>query len=142
MKVKFSQIEENGSKPMFIRKHKGKPNSKKLIDNTDEEEDVSSESEEENETKSRLSKTMINFKEEGIIISSWDLHTLEKDIRFVEKPKAHWEFGIVINKGLNQGQFINKTDIYFWYQNEEFRDKKFNEIIEILKIEGLNVIEI
>lgn len=145
MKVRFSQIEESDSKPTFIRKHKGKANSKKLIGDIDEEEDddktFSDESEEDDEKK-RLSKTMIIFKEEGLMISSWDLHTMEKDIRFVEKPKAHWEFGIAINKGLSTGQFINKTDIFFWYQKEEVRDEKFEKILETLKIEGLNVIEI
>lgn len=145
MKVRFSQIEESGSKPTFIRKHKGKTGGKKLIGDVEEEEDDtssdSSESKDDDE-KARLSKTMINFKEEGVIISSWDLHTMEKDTRFVEKPKAHWEYGIAINKGLNPGQFINKTDIFFWYQKEEVRDEKFEKILEILKVEGLNVIEI
>lgn len=143
MKVRFSQIEESSGKPTFIRKHEGKASGKKLIGDIDEEEDdeTSSDSEGDDE-KARLSKTMIMFKEEGVMISSWDLHTMEKDTRFVEKPKAHWEYGIAINKGLNPSQFINKTDIFFWYQKEEVRDEKFEKILEILKIEGLNVIEI
>lgn len=144
MKVRFSQIEESGSKPKFIRKHNEKTKGKKLIGGIDEEDDDTSSdfSESDDDEKKRLSKTMINFKEEGIMISSWDLHTIEKDIRFVEKPKAHWEYGIAINKGLNPSQFINKTDIFFWYQKEDVRDEKFEKILEILKIEGLNVIEI
>lgn len=146
MKVRFSQIEESSGKPTFIRKHKGKASGKKLIGDIDEEEDdeTSSDSEkgEDDDEKKRLSKTMIIFKEEGLMISSWDLHTMEKDTRFVEKPKAHWEYGIAINKGLNTSQFVNKTDIFFWYQKEEVRDEKFEKILEILKVEGLNVIEI
>lgn len=146
MKVRFSQIEESGSKPTFIRKHNGKTRGKKLIGDIDEEEDdetsSDSQSEGDDKEKARLSKTMIVFREEGLIISSWDLHTMEKDTRFVEKPKAHWEYGIAINKGLNPSQFINKTDIFFWYQKEEVRDEKFEKILEILKIEGLNVIDI
>lgn len=139
VKVRFTQIEESSGKPTFIRKHGGKASGKKLIDEIDEEDDNTSS---EDDEKKRLSKSMIIFKEEGLMISSWDLHTMEKDMRFVEKPKAHWEYGIAINKGLNSGQFINKTDIFFWYQKEEVRDKKFEKILEILKVEGLNVIEI
>ena len=85
---------------------------------------------------------MINFQEEGVIISSWDLHTIEKDMRFVEKPKAHWEFGITINKGLTPNQYITKTDLSMWYNTEEVRDNKWDKLMELLKIEGLNVIEI
>ena len=52
------------------------------------------------------------------------------------------EFGITINKGLNPGQFINKTDLSMWYIKEEVRDQKWNRLMELLKLEGLNVIEV
>lgn len=90
----------------------------------------------------RLKKTMINFEEEGISISAYDLHTIEKDMRFVEKPRAHWEYGITINKGLLPGQHITKTDISMWYIDEEVRDEKMKKILEILESEGLNVINV
>jgi hypothetical protein len=135
VKVKTSQIPEKSGKPQFQKRKKMKTTSKKSKewDEDDEEED--------DETQ-RLKKTMIDFQEEGIIISSWDLHTIEKDMRFVEKPKAHWEFGITLNKGLTPNQFITKTDLSLWYNTEEVRDNKWDKLVEILKIEGLNVIEI
>lgn len=94
------------------------------------------------EEKKRINKTVINFREEGIVISAHDLHSIEKDMKFVDHPKAHFEYGIVINKGLNQSQFINKIDLSLWYMTEGVRDKKFERLMEILKTEGLNVIEI
>lgn len=90
----------------------------------------------------RLKKTVINFSEEGIVISAYDLHTIEKDTRFVEKPKAHWEWGITINKGLEAGQFVKKADIFMWYNSEEVRDKKYDRLMKILESEGLNIIEV
>lgn len=90
----------------------------------------------------RLKKTVISFQEEGIVISAYDLHTIEKDMRFVEKPKAHWEWGIAINKGLESGQFVKKADIYMWYESVEIRDKKYDRLMKILESEGLSVIEI
>lgn len=147
MKVRLSQIEESNGKPMYTRKHKGKSTKKKpLIEDIDEEDDEEDSDDDFNDNdddgKKRLSKTMLHFKDEGITISAWDLHTIETDMRFVEKPKAHWEFGITINKGLNPSQFINKTDLSMWYLSEEVRDEKMNKMLEILKVEGLNVIEI
>ena len=96
----------------------------------------------EEEEPKRLKKIMINFQEEGFIISAYDLHTIEKDTRFVEKPKAHWEYGIIINKGLIPGNFITKVDLSMWYITEKVRDEKIEKLLEILKTEGLNVIEI
>lgn len=147
MKVRLSQIEESNGKPMYTRKHKGEATKKKPligdIDEEDDEEDSDNDfNDNDDDGKKRLSKTMLHFKDEGITISAWDLHTIETDMRFVEKPKAHWEFGITINKGLNPSQFINKTDLSMWYLSEEVRDDKMTKMLEILKAEGLNVIDI
>ena len=145
MKVRLSQIEESNGKPMYTRKHKGKATKKPLIGDIDEDDEEDSDddfNDNDDDGKKRLSKTMLHFKDEGITISAWDLHTIETDMRFVEKPKAHWEFGITINKGLNPSQFINKTDLSMWYLSEEVRDDKMTKMLEILKAEGLNVIDI
>lgn len=90
----------------------------------------------------RLKKTVINFCEEGIVISAYDLHSLEKDMRFVETPKAHWEWGIAINKGLESGQFVKKADIYMWYNTEEIRNEKYERLLKLLESEGLSIIEV
>lgn len=139
MKVRMSQIPEESGKPKFEKKMK---TSVKKSKDFDDEEDDNTTDESEDEEQKRLKKTMISFNEEGIVISAYDLHSIEKDMRFVEKPNAHWEFGITINKGLTPGQFINKIDLSMWYMKEEVRDEKWEKLMELLKIEGLNVIEI
>lgn len=139
MKVRVSQIPEESGKPKFEKKMK---TSVKKSKDFDDEEDDNTTDESEDEEQKRLKKTMISFNEEGIVISAYDLHSIEKDMRFVEKPNAHWEFGITINKGLTPGQFINKIDLSMWYMKEEVRDEKWEKLMELLKNEGLNVIEI
>ena len=116
MKVRTSQISEDNNKPQSV------------IQADDEHK--------------RLKKTVISFQEEGIVISAYDLHTIEKDMRFVEKPKAHWEWGIAINKGLESGQIKKKADIYMWYNSEEVRDEKYERLLKLLESEGLNIIEV
>lgn len=143
MKVRLSQISEESGKPKFIRKHEAKKPKRGLIGDIDEEEESDDDDwDNGEEEKKRLSKTVLHFKDFGVTISAYDLHTIEPDMRFVEKPKAHWEFGITINKGLTPGQFITKTDISFWFMTEEARDEKMERLLELLKAEGLNVIEV
>lgn len=96
----------------------------------------------DDEERKAINKTVINFREEGIVIAAHDIHSIEKETKFADKPKAHFEYGIVINKGLNQSQYINKINLSMWYMKEDVRDKKFEKIMTILESEGLKVIEI
>lgn len=89
-----------------------------------------------------LKRTVVSFRDEGIIMSVYDLHTIEKDMRFVEHPKAHWEWGIVINKGLEPSQFVRKTDVAMWYQSEAVRDQRYDKMLSTLATEGLTIVEI
>lgn len=89
-----------------------------------------------------LKKPLISFKDEGVIIGAYDLHTIEKDMRFVDKPKAHWEWGIVINKGLEPSQFVKRVNLSMWYQSEVVRDKRYDRMVKLLKAEGLTFIVI
>lgn len=139
MKVRISQIPEKSGKPEFQNK-KMKTTIKSAKDYENEEDDNIPVDEEDE--KKRINKTVILFSEEGIVIPAYDLHSIEKDMRFVEKPTAHWEFGIVINKGLEQGQFVKKADVSMWYSTEEVRDEKWEKLMSILKSEGLNVINV
>ena len=147
MKVRLSQIPEDSGKPKFTRKHAAKPKKGLIGDIDEDEEEEEAEGQDDDwdngeEDKKRLSKTVLHFKEFGVTISAYDFHTMEYDMRFVEKPKAHWEFGITINKDLTPGQFITKTNISFWFMTEEARDEKMEKLLEVLKENGLNVIEV
>lgn len=144
VKVRLSQIKEESSKPVRIRRE----NVSKVKRTTTDDDfyDVDYEDDEEGkpeeDMKTRLSKTILHFKSEGITMTAWDLSTIEPEMRFVESPRPHWEYGIVINKGLTPGQFIQKTDLYIWYRNEEMRDRKMKHLLEVLKENGMNIIEI
>lgn len=89
-----------------------------------------------------LFKTMINFVDEGIVISAADLHSMEKEQKFVERPTPHFEYGIIINKGVQQSQFAKRTDVELWYVKEEVRDRHFDNMLDTLKQEGIKVINI
>ena len=138
MKVRESQIPEESSKPKFEKKRRTFTPIPDEVYSDSEDDDEKPEEEE----KRLLSKVMINFEDEGITMTAWELSSLEKDMRFVEKPKAHWEFGIAINRGLTAGQFINKTDVYLWYNSEEVRDAHYQNILRTLEENGIRVISV
>lgn len=138
MKVRESQIPEESGKPQKVTRQTNKADTKYFNDEFAEADEPFPVEDE----RKRLKKTVINFSEEGIVISAYDLHTIEKDMRFVERPKAHFEFGIVINKGLEPGQFVKKADIGLWYMTEEVRDEKYKRLLQLLESEGLSIIQV
>lgn len=144
VKVRLSQIKEESSKPVRIRRENVSKvkRTTNYDDSYDEDYEDDEEGKPEEDMKTRLSKTILHFKSEGITMTAWDLSTIEPEMRFVESPRPHWEYGIVINKGLTPGQFIQKTDLYIWYRNEEMRDRKMKHLLEVLKENGMNIIEI
>jgi hypothetical protein len=143
VKVRLSQIKEESSKPVRIRRENVSKVKRTTNDDDFYDEDYEDEDQKpEEDMKTRLSKTILHFKSEGITMTAWDLSTIEPEMRFVESPRPHWEYGIVINKGLTPGQFIQKTDLYIWYRNEEMRDRKMKHLLEVLKENGMNIIEI
>lgn len=143
VKVRLSQIKEESSKPVRIRrKNVSKVKRTTNYDDSYDEDYEGEDQKPEEDMKTRLSKTILHFKSEGITMTAWDLSTIEPEMRFVESPRPHWEYGIVINKGLTPGQFIQKTDLYIWYRNEEMRDRKMKHLLEVLKENGMNIIEI
>lgn len=143
VKVRLSQIKEESSKPVRIRrKNVSKVKRTTNYDDSYDEDYEYEDHKPEEDMKTRLSKTILHFKSEGITMTAWDLSTIEPEMRFVESPRPHWEYGIVINKGLMPGQFIQKTDLYIWYRNEEMRDRKMKHLLEVLKENGMNIIEI
>lgn len=95
----------------------------------------------ENSSENKLKKTMICLYD-NIIISAYDIHTIEKEIRFFEKPKAHFEYGIILNKNLEENQYVTKSNIDCWFLKEEVRDKYWNELKKELGEKGLKILEI
>ncbi len=98
--------------------------------------------EQEKQEEQLLFKTMIHFTDEGIVISAADLQSVEKDMRFVEFPNPHFEYGIIINRGIEQRQYVKRPDVELWYVKEKVRDQHFDNMLDTLKQEGIKVINI
>lgn len=92
---------------------------------------------------SRLRKTMLYFKEIGLLMSAYELYSVEKIMEWNDNPyHPGFRYGIAINKGIQPGQFVNKVDIEIWYEKEEVRNKKWDRLVEILIAEGIQTIEV
>lgn len=144
VKVIHSQIPETSGKPVYPDK-KPKRVTRTTREEWDDEEDddpvesSGGSSEDEGED---VIKRMITFPDSGISISFFGIESIEKDVRFMESPKAHWEYGIVINKGMSPSIRFPKVDVEMWFKNEEFRDQRWDSMMEVLKKEGYKVTEI
>lgn len=90
----------------------------------------------------RLSRTMLNFKDSGVVLSASEVRSIEKVHKFEDKPKSHIEYGIAINKGVTPSQQVSKTDVYLWYLKEEVRDRAWELMMNTLSDEGMNFIDI
>ena len=133
MKVKNSNIPEEGGKPLFESKNwkevKG-DKVKTFLDNLDEDD----------EEEDRYKKTMLAL-ETGVVMNIFDIQSIDIDIRFVEKPSAHWEYGITINKGVLPSSFVKRVDISVWYSTPELRDMKYEFLLSKLEESGFNIIK-
>lgn len=138
MKVIQSQIPEENGKPKYQKKMKSK--SYDPEDSEDEEDDDDEEGEEPEEEKERYIRLMITIKDAGVTMPLYSLDSIEKDERFVDRPKAHFEFGIVINRGMLPSVRCPRVDVEIWYNTVEKRDERLAEIIENLEKEGVKVI--
>lgn len=74
----------------------------------------------------------IHFVEEGKMIPSTAISMIEKDKRFIEKPKAHWQYGIIFNRWNN---------IAVWFGTEERRNEYYDVLINVLQEEGAEIVQ-
>ena len=125
MKVRESQIPEESSKAVRVDEDN------KLIPDiaaTDEED-------------KKYVHSVIFLPDFGLFVSIFDISTIEKDMRFVEHPRPRWQYGITINKGITS-QKIVVQDKSVWFEKEEYRDKRFNTLMEKLEDFGFKVISV
>lgn len=97
----------------------------------------------EDEQDVKFVKLMLRLKE-GLTMSLFEISSIEKDMRFAESKwggGCRWEYGIVINKGIEKTQRYPRTDLSFWYLTEEVRDKRYNEILTALLEVGVEFID-
>lgn len=85
--------------------------------------------------------SVIYLKDFGVVLQLRGIESIEKDTRFIEKPRARFQYGITINKGIEPTKFIPKVNISVWFETEEERDKRFEKIMETLVKNKFKVID-
>lgn len=127
MKVRTSQIPEESGKPKNVDT-KSKGNDAK--DNDEKEQ--------------KFIRMMLNLREECFSISLFGIESIEKSFRINESVngtgEVQPEWGIILNKDMEPNLRYPKTNVEFWYKTEEYRDKRYNDIIDRLTEAGFNFI--
>lgn len=154
VKVRNSQIPEEDGKPIrkktkrFTKSKSKKPSFDEDDEMEDDEEDSDDnffgkkKSDDDDDKEKNIVKTVIHFEDFGLIISIWDLATITKDMRFVEKPKAHWQYGITINKDMEVSMRYPVVDKSLWFEDEYTRDMRYDKIVKTLDELGFKVISL
>lgn len=144
VKVWNSAIDDEANKHQGVRKQivkkrritKGESDFDDTLDD-DDKPMVSRSSDEDDEKKIR---TMIRLEDFDITLSIWAIESIEKKSRFMETPRPRWQFGIVINAGIEPSIRFPKVDIGAWYEKEELRDQKYDELLARLETYGFKIL--
>ena len=131
--------EHKGVRKQIVRKRRRKGGESDFDDTLDDEDHpiVSRSSDDDDERKIR---TMIRLEDFDTTLSIWAIESIEKKSRFVETPRPRWQFGIVINAGIEPSMRFPKVDIGAWYEKEEWRDEKYNELLAKLETYGFKIL--
>ena len=87
-------------------------------------------------------KTMLRLDDFDTTISLFGIECIEKKMRFVEKPTAHFQYGIVINGGMEPSMRYPKTNIEAWYERIETRDERYEYLLEVLTEYRIKVLQL
>lgn len=126
MKVRESQIPEESSKAVKVEE-----NSNSLITPIEEEAEDK-----------KYIRSVVYFEDFGTFISLFYIITVDKDMRFVETPRARWQYGITINKGIEASPRIPVVNKSVWFEKEDYRDKRFKALMEKLEDLGFKVVNV
>ena len=127
-KVRETQIPEQSNKPIHFlngRAHDAGFSSNWLDEIEDE--------------KKHLRKVLLNFLDFEKIINVTSIKSISKNKRFIENPRAKWEFGIVVNKDI-----VTKSNqnIEAWYNTKEQRDERLADLLQALEELDYSVISV
>lgn len=150
VKVRISQIPEESGKPTIIKKkiqrNQTSKNDDWLDDDIDTEDNASRYNDEESDKEERYIKSMISFPQEGINMSLFGIETIEKDFRIKESnygsENVNFQYGIVINKGMEPSMRYPKVNVDVWFDSEKVRDQRYDNMIAKLKQAGFKFIEV
>ena len=90
--------------------------------------------------KPKPKKPVFYFKEIGLVIPIWGVLTLEKSIDWSSVPQTHAVYGIVINRGMEPSQSCPVGEKAMWYEKEEVRDQRYEEMISMMNETNFKVI--
>ena len=136
VKVRVPSIDEES--PVDKLKARLRGSVKQKSENDSETRNEASEDDEGD----RPLKTMLRLDDFDTTISLFGIECIEKKMRFVEKPTAHFQYGIVINGGMEPSMRYPKTNIEAWYERIETRDERYEYLLEILTEYRIKVLQL
>lgn len=144
VKVRTSQIPEESGKPNFVKKiQKSKIEDDDWLDNEEPNVRYNNDDDEKEE---RYIKSMISFPQEGINISLFGIETIEKDFRIKESnyggENVTVQYGIVINKDMEPSMRYPRVNVDVWFDSEEVRDQRYENMLTKLKQAGFKFIDV
>lgn len=148
VKVRTSQIPEESGKPNFVKNkvQKSKMEDDDWLDSDEPNDDNSRYNDNDTEKEERYIKSMISFPQEGINISLFGIETIEKDFRIKESNYGSElvivQYGIIINKGMEPSMRYPRVNIDVWFDSEEVRDQRYDNMMMKLKQAGFKFIEV
>lgn len=137
VKVRLPRIDEESSDDKPRRKYQRNVEKK-----SKDESGAKTESDEEEDEEARPLKTMLRLDDFDTTISLYGIECIEKKMRFVEKPSAHFQYGIIINGGMEPSMRYPKTNIEAWYERMEKRDERYDYLLEILTKYRIKVLQL
>lgn len=90
--------------------------------------------------KAKPKKPVFYFKEIGLVIPIWAVITLEKSVDWSRVPKTHAVYGIVINKGMEPSPSCPVGEKAMWYEKEELRNQRYEEMVSMMNKTNFKVI--
>jgi len=96
----------------------------------------------EDEDEDKPYRTMFRLDDFDATIYMFGIECIERKMRFVEKPKARWQYGIVINGGMEPSMRYPKTNLEAWFEKEEKRDERYEYLLQKLSEYKINVIKL
>lgn len=91
-------------------------------------------------------RNMLHIPELGFSINFSGIETIDKSFRVFESVNGTGEvkpqFGIVLNKDMEKSMRYPRTNVEFWFNDEEVRDNRYKRIIQRLSSAGYRFIEV
>lgn len=140
MKVRQTQIDD------FFENQKGKKDIKekpKGGNHTSSDIKRILHPEEDEEEEPKVYRQMLHLPDFGTVISLFGIESIEKSMRFVDNQNnPRFQYGIIINRGMNPSERYPKVDVEAWFEKEEVRDERYDKLLQNLEEAGYKIINI